>query len=652
MRWLFRALALIVLIALCLGGALVMLPTTKIAQIAEARFEAATGRKLTITGSVHASFWPQLGVRTGPVEIANADWSKDGPMLSAKGLQIGIDPGALIGGAIRVSKVTILSPNILLERRKDGTGNWQFTPKASTSSTKQAQPSAGGGVSAFSLDKGEIRDGSVTWIDRASGQHLALTGIDASLALPDFTGPANVSLTGKLNGKAVKAKGTLGAFASFLAGDAVPTDLALTLDTSSIDFKGSFGTSPLAAKGALSADLKEPAALAAMFGQPAPDLPKGLGRDTIAAKGDVTLGANGTLQMRGGQLTLDDNAMRIAGDLSFATGRPRIDAQIDAGALDLSALGRSEPRGSGGASGSGPSGWSTAPIDASGLRALDGKIALTANSIDLGATKLGPTKAQVSLDNGRAVVDLRQVSAYGGDVTGQVVANARSGFSASADLAAKGISMQPLLSDLADFKRLDAKADLKVNLLASGNSEAALMRSLSGSGNLAFGKGALEGLDLVGMLRTLDLNYVGKGAKTIFDKITASFNIANGVLSNDDLTFNAPLLSAAGKGRVDIGAQSLDYTVTPTALGNSSGTGGVTVPLTIKGPWAKLKYGVDVKAISGDKVDAAKKTLKQKADAEIAKKLGISPQDGQSTEDAAKQKLKEEAAKGLLKLFK
>ena len=196
MRWLFRALALIVLIALCLGGALVMLPSSKIAQIAEARFEAATGRKLTITGSIHASVWPQLGVRTGPVEIANADWSKDGPMLSAKGLQIGIDPGALIGGAIRVSKVTILSPNILLERRKDGTGNWQFTPPAAATSAKAAHPSdGGGGVTSFSLDKGEIRDGSVTWIDRASGQRLALTGIDASLALPAYTGPANVSLT-------------------------------------------------------------------------------------------------------------------------------------------------------------------------------------------------------------------------------------------------------------------------------------------------------------------------------------------------------------------------------------------------------------------------------------------------------------------------
>ncbi|MPQ92714.1 AsmA family protein [Thioclava sp. JE_KL1] len=660
MRWLFRALALVVLIALSLGGALLLIPSKKIAQIAEARFEEATGRKMTLSGSVHATIWPQLGVRTGRVEIANADWSKDGPMLSAKGLQIGVDPGALIGGEIRVSKVDVLSPNILLERRKDGTGNWEVTPPDAATGGQSASPNPspgeGGGITAFSLDKAEISDGSVRWIDHASGQRIALTGLDASLALPSFDGPASLDLTGQVNGKALKVNGTLESFASFLAGDPAPTDLALTLDASSIGFKGTFGTAPLAAKGALTASVKDPTALAAIFGQTARDLPKGLGRDTITAKGDVTLGADGAVHLRGGKLTLDGNALSVAGDLSFAKGKPRIDAQIDAGALDLSALeGASGKAGAGGSSsgsGSGASGWSTTPIDASGLRALDGKIALDASSIDFGTAKLGPTKAQITIDSGRAVADLRQVSAYGGSVTGQVVANARNGFSASADLVAKGVSMQPLLSDLADYTRLDAKADLALKLLASGNSEAALARSLSGSGNVAFGKGALEGLDLVGMLRTLDLNYVGEGAKTIFDQITASFTIADGVLSNDDLALKAPLLSAAGKGRVDIGAQSLDYTVTPTALSKADGTGGVKVPLSITGPWAKPKFGLDMKALSGDKVDAAKQDLKAKAEAEIAKKLGITPQEGQSTEDAAKQKLKEEAAKGLLKLFK
>lgn len=39
------------------------------------------------------------------------------------------------------------------------------------------------------------------------------------------------------------------------------------------------------------------------------------------------------------------------------------------------------------------------------------------------------------------------------------------------------------------------------------------------------------------MLRNLDASYVGAGAKTIFESISASFTVEKGVLSNNDLAF-------------------------------------------------------------------------------------------------------------------
>jgi AsmA protein len=663
MRWIVRAIALILLLALTAGGALLLIPSKKIAQIAETQFEAATGRKMTLTGAVHATLWPQLGVRMGPVEIANASWAKDGPMLSAKEVEIGVEPAVLFGGEIRVSKVKLLAPQILLERRKDGTGNWEFTPPAKPASTDPAStdpagkkvPSTGGVRKAFSLDQGIISDGSQTWIDQATGQRIALSKIDATLEIPSYNGPANFNLKAELNGQPMTLTGTLAQFAAGLTGKAVPADVTVGMGASNVAFKGNLGTSPLAAQGKLVATLKNPAALAALVGQSISDLPQGLGHDSITAKGDVTLSPNGALNLTAGQITLDSNAMRVAGALTFPKGKPKITAQIDADALNLSALAASSGGGGGGGTGSGTkaaSGWSTAPIDLSALHMADAQITLNAPSIDLGVSKLGQTRAQITLENGRAVADLRQVSAYGGDISGQVVANARGGLSVAANLVAKGVSLEPLLSDLADYKRLDSAADVTVKLLASGNSEAALARSLSGSGNFTLGKGALQGLDLVGMLRTLNLNYVGEGAKTIFDQISASFTIDKGVLSNDDLALKAPLLSAAGKGQVNVGAQTLNYTLTPTALSKADGSGGVQVPLTITGPWAKPKFGLDMNAITGDKVDAAKKDLESRAKSEVAKKLGITPQDGQSAQDAVRQKLEDEAKKGLLKLFK
>lgn len=653
MRWIVRLLALIVVLALIAGAALLLIPSKKIAQLAERQFEAATGRAMTLSGDVRPTIWPRLGVRTGPVVIANAKWSKEGPMLAAKGLEIGIDPGSLFGGDIRISKVEVLQPRILLERAKDGHGNWEFTPPAGAKTAAPATGTAakGGGMQAFSLDKGIVSDGSVTWIDHATGQKIALSKIDATLAIPAFTGPAKLDMKAEANGKPMTLSGTLGAFANFMAGKVVPTDLKMGVGPSTLAFKGDIGTSPVAAQGTLDADLKDPAALAAILGASAPALPQGLGAKEITAKGDVTLAPEGSMHLRGGKVTLDGNALSVAADVTFPKGRPKINAQIGAGALNLRGLTASSS-GGGAAASSASGGWSKAPIDASGLQAADAEIALTAGSIDLGMAKLGKTRALLTLNDGRAVADLREVQAYGGNVTGQVVVNGRGGLSTSADLAVKGVSMRPLLTDMAGYKRLDAQADLSLKLLASGNSEAALARSLAGSGKVSLGKGELQGLDLVGMLRTLNLNYVGEGAKTIFDSISASFVIDKGVLTNDDLAFKAPLLSATGKGSVDIGARTLNYTVTPTALTKADGTGGVKVPLNITGPWAKPKFGLDLNAIAGDKVGEAKKKLEDKAKAEVAKKLGIAPQDGQSNQDAVKKKLEDEAKKGLLNLLK
>jgi len=659
MRWIVRIVGLVVVLVITALGAIMLIPSDKIAKLAEGQFEAATGRKITLTGEVHATIWPQLGVRTGPVTIANANWAKDGPMLSAKGLEIGIDPSSLFGGDIRVSKVKLLSPDILLERRKDGTGNWAFTPPTAPASAQPAPSDAtaastSGAMQGFSLDKGTVSDGTVTWVDQGSGQRLTLTNLDATLEIPSYTGPADLSLKAKTNGNTITLNGTLGEFSNLIAGKVVPANLEVGVGASTASFKGNLGTSPISAQGAMSADLRNPAALATVFGQPAPDLPSGLGHNTITATGEVTLAPAGSLHLRGGKITLDGNVLSGAADVTFPKSKPTINAQIEAGALDLSALTGSRSDGDSAKTSGTKStgGWSTTPIDASALHAVDAKIALSAASIDLGISKLGQTNALITVENGRAVADLRQVSAYDGKISGQLVANARGGLSVAANVVAKGVSMEPLLTDLANYKRLDAKADLAVKLLASGNSQAALAQSLSGSGNVSLGKGALQGLDLVGMLRTLNMNYVGEGAKTIFDKISASFTIDKGVLSNDDLALTAPLLNAAGKGRVNIGAQTLDYTVTATALSKDDGSGGVKVPLNITGPWAKPKFRVDVNSISSNKIDAAKQKLEDKAKTEVSKKLGITLEDGQKPEDAVRQKLEDEAKKGLLKLFK
>ena len=78
------------------------------------------------------------------------------------------------------------------------------------------------------------------------------------------------------------------------------------------------------------------------------------------------------------------------------------------------------------------------------------------------------------------------------------------------------------MADLAGYERLVGTGDLRLKFLGSGASVDAIMQGLEGSGSLAVGRGEILGLDIGGMLRTLDPGYVGEGAKTIFDTLLSS----------------------------------------------------------------------------------------------------------------------------------
>ncbi|MDZ4094328.1 MAG: AsmA family protein [Paracoccaceae bacterium] len=660
MRWIVRGLSLLLMLVILAVGAAFLIPSQKVAQIAAREFGRATGRALTIEGTVKPRIWPVLGVRVGAVSLANADWSDAGPMLRADTLDIGIDLTALIGGVVKITRIEAEHPVIVLERAADGRVNWEFAPLADP--TSPGAPDAA--PAPFTLDRATISGGSLTYVDHAAGSWVAVTAIKADLTRPfengpsengsGENGPVDLALAGDMNGQAINAKLRLGDFGAALAGRLAAISLAANIGGAKIGFDGRAGFTPMVAEGQITADLGDLRTVAALLALPAPALPQGFGAQGVAIAGALTLTEAGSLHLRDATITLDGNRLRGDLDLTPGEARPRLNARITTEALDLTAVGGAGTKGS-----AASPGWSKAVIDTSALAALDATLALGAQSIDLGSVSLGRTRALITLDRGRAVFDIRELVAYGGTVSGTFVVNGRNGLSVGGDLAVAGLAMQPLLKDMAQYDRLIGTGDLRVKFLSVGNSMDALMHTLSGDGQLSFGKGELRGLDLAGMLRTLDTGYVGEGAKTIFDSITASFAIKDGVLRSDDLKLAAPLITATGKGTVGIGAQMLDFRVLPTALAKADGTGGVKVPLLITGPWAAPKFRLDLESLAQEKLNVEKARLTAEAKARLAKeagaKLGITAAEGESLQDAAKRRgqeaLAKEAAKTLGKLL-
>lgn len=643
MRWVLRVLGLVLTLVLVAMLALAFVPAEKVAALAAGEFRKATGRALTIDGPVRPTLWPTLGVRIGGLAVADADWAGPEPMLEAEALSVALDAAALFGGEIRIIGIEVADPVLRLTRAADGRANWDFGPAA-------AAPVGGGSGAAsadrpFSLDRLTVTGGRVIYRDAAAGQAHDLRDLALDTAVPALDGPVTATLTGLLNAAPLAARLDLARLSDVLDGRLAGVLADIDLAGATARFDGRIGGAPLTAEGSVALAATGLSAPFAALGLPAPDLPAGFGRDRLTL--DAALTWDGaTLFLRDLAAALDGTRVTGALDIATAGPRPRITADLAAGPLVLPSGETGGGGGSGNSSGAPGAGWSTAPIDVSALGLADATVALRAEALAAGALRVGPVRLLARLDDRRLVLDIAELGAYGGSVTGQAVVNGRGGLSVSADLTAGGVSLQPLLAAAAGYDRLLATAEGRVRLLASGGSVDALVRSLSGEGRVALGQGELRGLDLAGMIRNLDPGYVGAGQKTIFDSVTASFTVAGGVLANDDLAFVAALLRAEGRGRVDLGARTLDYRLVPTALPGADGSGGVRVPVLITGPWAAPRIALDLEALAEERLKIEEEKVRAAAEAALkarAAEIGIAPAEGQSLEDAARQKLEDRA---------
>ncbi|WP_300035885.1 AsmA family protein [uncultured Roseobacter sp.] len=632
MKWVFRILALVVVLAIILVVSVMFLPADRIARIATDQLRTVTGRDVSINGDVALTFWPVLGVRAAGLEVGNADWSEQGPMLQAANAAIGVDAASLLRGEIRITNIEAESPTIRLEQKRDGRASWQFTDasgeaqiETETSPAREARP--------ISIERVSIKDAQLIY-DAEGSDIVSYAGVDLTLDWPERLGPADIRATLRPAGTPVEVEAVVDGFAGFITGNVQNVTLSVKAGPGTMSLDGRASTAGEVA-GQLAMNTADTSAFLQSLGLPGVDLPAKLGR-SIDLSTALTLTADRQLSLRDLVVDLGGNRLTGAADIGL-NGVPQINAQLDAGPLDLSDLSSGDGGQSGGSAGGSPAassgGWPKDPVDASGLAAFNGDIALSAQSIDLGTFQLGQTRTVLSNDNSRMVFQLREVAAYQGNVTGQFVINNRSGLSVGGAINAASIQMQLVLRDAIDLDRLTGVGNLKVSFLGAGSSVDAIMKSLSGDGSLSIGQGTIEGINLDRLMRSGDAG----GGTTIFDSLTGSWTIAGGVLNNRDLLLQLKNYRASGEGIVGIGAQNVDYTFTPVALRANSGQG-IAIPVRFQGPWTDVSIRPDLEAAVDFRLEQEKEELKAKAKEKIDEKLGGATK---SIEDAAKDKVKD-----------
>lgn len=660
MRWIVRVLVSLVLLVVLFVGAIFLLPAEKIGALVSQQVEKATGRQLTMAGRLVPSVWPEPGLRTGAVSLSNAEWATDAPMLAAEGLSVGLDLTALLSGQIKLREITILRPEIRLERHSDGRANWLLVAPSEGAAAPGASASQPGNAptAAPSIETFAIQGGRLRYIDHGSGEQLDLRDVSLALSAPDPAQPVQVEMSGTLRGQEFATSLQIGALSALLSGQVSPLAFSFNAGGALIGFDGRAGIAPLAATGALEATIGDLQPLFALVGTEPPELPAGFGRE-VAFRAETTLAPEGSVHLRDLEMQIDGN--QITGALDLLPGdRPKLVGRLEGGALNLVGLlpaaQHSDASGGGSASSATPaSGWPKTPIDIAPLAMMEAELSIAAQSVDLGVAQLGRLRSLITLTDRRLVATIHELRAFEGQITGNMVMNGRGSLSVGGDLTAQGIGLKPLLATFAGFERLTGTGDFTLSYLGVGSTVDAIMHSLKGQSRATLGPGVLSGINVSDRWRRPNAP-PQSDTQTVFNGAAASFQIDGGVARTSDFTLSSDKLSATGKGTVALGPQTLDMLLTPRTVAQTEGQGALVLPLKVRGPWAAPKLSVDLDELAKQQWQAQSQERKDKAEErvqkEVSRALGVERETGETVEDAVRRELREKARKELQKLFK
>lgn len=272
----------------------------------------------------------------------------------------------------------------------------------------------------------------------------------------------------------------------------------------------------------------------------------------------------------------------LAGDADYdATGpKPMIKANLSGGTVNLVPF-----MGSGGGGkqattpvpNSGNSPWSNEPLDLSALKGQDADIDFKANSLIMPDQRIDNVVAKVTIKDGVLNVDTLTGNIYGGafNLSGTSV-DARTTPQVAAKVAIDKIQLGQLLGGGIAGNQLKGPLSLNLDLTGAGESQAAIVRSLTGKGDLGgtmmiIGKVEQQvGSALLGVLGQKvkqvkgvadSINGVLGSFTGVDNQLSGTFDIAKGVLDTQDFAFTNPNARGTAKGQVDLGAWALNMLV-------------------------------------------------------------------------------------------
>jgi len=564
--------AIIVIAALLL---IIGIPSGFLISAIQERVERETGYRLTIAGSTKIGLWPSPNVTINDVTLEGPKDRDTSNRLTVGSIQADVTLGSVWSGHPEITELSIdrpvLNVPLLRERRT----------AARPASAKQASSSGAADQDAPDIKRITVSDGTVIFSNQRDRVENRIEGISANAVIG---ADRKIRVTGgaRAGGHPLKFDIEAAVPAPPLERQNVPLDFSLD------------------APGVLQAPL--------------------------SARAEVRL--NGSLVMINGLSgTIGDGAFNGWASVDVSS-KPLVKLDLDFQRLGIAAT--NTPPGATQDSQASPQSssqlasqsWSNATIDLTGLNYADAQVRISAAELNIGSVHFAPAAIDSTLVNGLLKCVISNLGAYGGQANGEVDIDATGGTPAyimRSDLV--GVRALPLLSSAAGFDKLDGKLQAKITVHSAGQSQRAIMSNLTGTVFANFQDGAIRGLNVAQMIRSLTSNTLdgwqeGRGQTTDLSQLSASFRIDRGQAVTTDLNLVGPLVKMTGTGTVDLGTKMIGFRVEPQLVMTTEGQGraadpvGFGIPVMIEGPWAEPKIYPDMAGML-DNPDAAYAKLKE-----------------------------------------
>jgi AsmA protein len=518
------------------------------------RIEAA-GYRLAIAGTTQVSLWP------APSFVANnlalSDSSDPDRSFTAERARFALALSPLLSGRVQITEVAIVRPvaRVALARER------------ATRRTVSAPPARAGEGQAFTIDRLTVEDGTIVLTDRRDNVETRVKSIDVAAALGAST---VVTASGRMDDQPMR----------------------LTLKSSVPAHR--FG--------------HEPAPVELTFEAPG------------ALQGALT----GSAQVRfaGERLSFERFAGEIAGNrfngrvsIDLAAAKPLVSGDFEFTRVDLAVAAPSAPAPTSGArrdprlQPAFDEPWSDQAFKLDALRFFDADLRFTAAEFSIQKFRFAPLHADVKLDRSVLTLALARSGLYGGEAQGTLVVDASARLPAYAlRLDLTGMDAYPLLADSGDFHHLGGRMKASFDMRATGASPRAAIASLSGTADILLQNGEIVGINVAQMVRTLGGSILNgwqpsTTEKTDLTELGATFRIADGAATTENLRLIGPLVRMGGAGTADLAAKTLNFRVDPRLVLSLQGQGGpenpvgLGVPVMVQGPWGAPKIYPDMKGM-------------------------------------------------------